>query len=511
MKKTPLVILTIFLCIVSEGHLSNRLTAATMISLEKITDNVTNPVHITHAGDGSNRLFIIEQAGRVIILNGKEQTDTPFLDIQSKVDSGGEKGLLSIAFHPDFKNNGRFFVNYTMSRKGLKTVIAEYHVSDVNPDIADTDEKIIFEVEQPFGNHNGGQLQFGPDGFLYIGMGDGGGSGDPSGNGQNINTLLGALLRIDINNGSSFSIPQDNPFVEKDGADEIWAYGLRNPWRFSFDRFDGRLFLADVGQDDFEEIDLIVKGGNYGWNIMEGLHCFPPIKKDCDQDGLVLPIAEYSHDEGQSVTGGYVYRGKEISDLAGSYIFGDFVSSIIWSIKETAPNIWERTKLLETDLAISSFGEDEQGEIYIADHRGAIHKIIPISSEDSTPALTPTPTPKTFTFSCNRNFTKIFNGIEKLELLLGQSESCLLKLIQTNPDKPLEISTNIRSGLKSSIAVNPSRGITNDNGELEFTINAINSGIDWIAWASPNEKGEFVFNKDAYDNGSAWGMFVEVK
>ena len=351
------------------------------IGLELLADGFSNPVYLAHAGDGTGRLFVVEQPGVLRILDSERGIgEEPFLDIRPRVRSGGERGLLSVAFHPQYRENGRFFVNYTREPDGV-TVVAEYRVSG-DPNRADPQsERIILTIEQPFPNHNGGQLQFGPDGMLYLGMGDGGAAGDPLGHGQNLSTLLGALLRVDVDSGEPYAIPEDNPFVGRAGArPEIWAYGLRNPWRFSFDRCDGRLFLADVGQDRWEEVDLIRKGGNYGWNVMEGAHCFrPPV--GCRTEGLELPIAEYDHSLGCSITGGYVYRGTQIPGLIGRYLFGDFCSGRIWALTPLVPDAyrledWRMDELLDTTLSISSFGEDEAGELYVLDLNGAIYRFV---------------------------------------------------------------------------------------------------------------------------------------
>src|SRR5215831_15084137 len=227
------------------------------IALDDVVDGLTTPVYLTHAGDGSGRLFIVEQEGKILAVQNGNLLSTPFLDIQSRVTSGGEKGLLSVAFHPNYRNNRRFFVDYTDRRPNLKTIIAEYQTSAGDPNMADPAERVLLTIDQPFENHNGGQLQFGPDGYLYVGMGDGGSGGDPLGNGQNKNSLLGKILRIDVDSNFPYAVPADNPFVNVSGADEIWAFGLRNPWRFSFDRANGRLFAGDVGQNSYEEIDVI--------------------------------------------------------------------------------------------------------------------------------------------------------------------------------------------------------------------------------------------------------------
>lgn len=351
-------------------------TTVLQIELQQIATGFTRPVYLTHAGDDSGRLFVVEQAGRILILRDGQALSTPFLDIRDRVESGGEKGLLSVAFHPQYKENGRFFVNYTARKEGiLKTVIAEYRVSPSNPDLADRTEKIILEIEQPFGNHNGGLNKFGSDGFLYIGLGDGGAAGDPLNNGQSLETLLGKILRIDVDSRESYAIPSDNPFVGMTNAQgEIWAYGLRNPWRFSFDRCTGRLFAGDVGQNRLEEIDLIEKGKNYGWRIMEGSQCYDPPTL-CNTQGLELPIAEYDHSLGCSVTGGYVYRGTQYPALIGHYLFGDYCSGRIWSLTENSSGRWTMRQLIDSPFSISSFGEDEQGELYVVHYGGAIYRV----------------------------------------------------------------------------------------------------------------------------------------
>ncbi len=350
-------------------------TTVPQLELQKLADGFTRPVYVTHAGDGSGRLFVVEQSGRILIVRDGRTLSTPFLDIRDRVESGGEKGLLSVAFHPKYRENGRLFVNYTGRRKGiLKTIIAEYRVSPTNPDVADRAERVLLEIEQPFENHNGGLNKFGPDGFLYIGMGDGGGAGDPFNFAQNLESLLGKFLRMDIDH-EPYAVPQDNPFVGREGArPEIWAYGLRNPWRFSFDRCTGRLFAGDVGQDRIEEIDLIEKGKNYGWRIMEGSQCFDPPSL-CNTQGLELPIAEYDHSLGCSVTGGYVYRGRQYPALIGHYLFGDYCSGRIWALTEDSAGRWTMRQLIDSPLSISSFGEDELGELYVVHYGGAIYRV----------------------------------------------------------------------------------------------------------------------------------------
>ncbi len=344
------------------------------IRLTKVVGGLDNPVYVTHAGDGSGRLFVVEQTGRILIVRDGRVVRPPFLSIRNRTDFGGERGLLSVAFHPNYENNGRFFVNYTQG-PNLRSIIAEYHVSPNDPDLADPTETRLLTIPDPYGNHNGGLNMFGPDGMLYIGLGDGGSVGDPLNNGQRLDTLWGKVLRIDVDGATPYAVPPDNPFVGTPNArGEIWAYGLRNPWRYAFDRCDGRLFLADVGQSSWEEVDIITKGGNYGWRIMEGNHCFNP-PEGCDPTGLTPPIAEYSHSLGCSVTGGYVYRGRRNPNLVGRYIFGDYCSGLIWALTETQPDQWDMTQLLDSSLAISSFGEDERGNVYVVDHNGVVYRV----------------------------------------------------------------------------------------------------------------------------------------
>ncbi len=345
------------------------------VELRSVASGLQSPLLLTHAGDGSGRLFVVEQVGRIRILKSGALAPQPFLDISSRIESGGEKGLLGLAFHPDFSTNRRFFVNYTRRSSGqLQTVVAEYLSSPGNPDVADTSERILLQFDQPFENHNGGHLAFGPDGYLYIATGDGGSGGDPQGNAQNLGNLLGKILRIDVE-GSPYSIPPDNPLLAG-GRPEIWAYGLRNPWRFSFDRLTGRLFAGDVGQNRTEEVDIIQRGGNYGWNRLEASDCYPPSTTSCVRSGLIFPIAEYGRTEGSSVTGGYVYRGQNgRSPFWGTYIFGDFGSGTIWYLTEEEPGHWVRRELLRGAGNISSFGEDEAGELYVVHFNGVVSQI----------------------------------------------------------------------------------------------------------------------------------------
>jgi len=353
------------------------------ISLTPVVSGLSSPVDLQAADDGTGRLFVVEQAGTIRILQGGVLLGAPFLDIRSRVNFSGEMGLLGVAFHPAFAQNQRFYVNYVrvLPTGQIQSVIAEYRTFAADPNRADpASERILLTVNQPFGNHKGGQLAFGPDTFLYIGLGDGGGEGDPLGNGQNLQTFLGKMLRIDVDHTAGalpYAIPADNPFVNGAGLPEIWAYGLRNPFRFSFDAPTGRLFAGDDGQNLFEEIDILQKGGNFGWSVMEGLHCFKPAT-GCSTAGLVLPIAEYSHSEGVAVIGGYVYRGSAIPALVGSYVFGDFTAGKIWRLTQDASGAWQRVLLLSGGPTLSSFGRDLAGELYTLDYgAGAILKVSP--------------------------------------------------------------------------------------------------------------------------------------
>ncbi len=347
------------------------------VDLERVASGLRSPLGIAHPGDGSERLFVVEQDGTIAIVDDGEVRPEPFLDVSGLTEGGGEQGLLGLAFHPEYATNGRLFVNYT-DLEG-DTVIAEY--ASATETTADPDSaRVLLTIDQPFANHNGGHLAFGPDGYLYIGMGDGGGGGDPEGNGQDLGELLGKMLRIDVDGEPPYEIPEGNPFEDaSEGLPEIWAYGLRNPWRFSFDRSTGDLWIADVGQSDFEEINRTPAGAggglNYGWPIMEGAMCFDP-PTDCDTGDSELPIAVYDHDEGCSVTGGFVYRGEGHANLEGLYIFGDFCSGNIWSLEAERADSQEPALMLQSELSISSFGEDEEGELYMTDLGGDLWRIV---------------------------------------------------------------------------------------------------------------------------------------
>lgn len=350
-------------------------SAALRIGIEPVAEGFAKPTHVTSAGDGSGRLFVVEQAGRIWALRDGVRLPEPFLDIIPLVGSNGnERGLLSVAFHPRFAENGQLFVGYT-ARNGDNSV-ARYTVSADNPDRVDHESaQVILAVPDPAPNHNGGLVKFGPDGYLYIGMGDGGGGGDPFGNGQNLDALLGKLLRIDVDGDAPYAVPADNPFVGQDGArPEIWAYGLRNPWRFSFDRATSDLFIADVGQNAYEEVHFqpaaSAGGENYGWNTMEADTCFSAAS--CEQDGLELPVAVYPHGGdagGCSVTGGYVYRGAQFPQLVGAYLYADYCSGNLWALRQ-AGGAWQSELVSRLEIRTSSFGEDEAGELYLTDSDG---------------------------------------------------------------------------------------------------------------------------------------------
>lgn len=366
------------------------------IKLSLVASGLQAPLYVAFPGNGE--MLAVEQTGIIKVFKNGKANAVPFLNISNKIVklSGDydERGLLGIALSPDFKNNRKFYVYYSAPTTGNfdnTGTLAEFKTT-ANGDVADPNsERILLTVQHPESNHNGGCLQFGPDGYLYISEGDGGGAGDKHngtiGNGQNMNTFLGKILRIDVNNGKTYTVPSDNPFVGRANVKpEIWAYGLRNTWRYSFDKATGQLFAGDVGQDKYEEVDIINKGGNYGWHITEATHCFAPAT-GCSFKGITMPIAEYSHHEGISITGGYVYNGKQLSGFSGKYIFADWSGPMFYLQK--VGNTWKRGKLIITgthpgDLKITSFGEDPLGELYLVTNedtgpgavKGAVYKIV---------------------------------------------------------------------------------------------------------------------------------------
>ncbi len=360
----------------------------TSLQTQRVFANVSlsSPVAMAQAPGDPLRWFAVGQAGIVTVFENDSATatGTTFVDISARVQSGGERGLLGIAFHPDFATNGEVFLSYTAPAP-LTSVISRFRSFDGNLTLNPSSEEPLLSVTQPQSNHNGGDIHFGPDGFLYAGFGDGGGSGDPGGNGQNTASLLGAMLRINVDVAAGYAIPADNPFATNSqclqGAGaapcpEIFAWGFRNPWRFSFDSMTDALWVGDVGQSAFEEVDRVVAGDNYGWNTREGAHCYPP-GSSCSAAGLTDPITEYGRSVGQSITGGYVYRGSAITDLVGYYVFGDFVSGRIWAVAADSPIGTAPTELADTGLAIAAFAEGVDGELYIVSYGGSIHQIVP--------------------------------------------------------------------------------------------------------------------------------------
>jgi glucose/arabinose dehydrogenase len=349
------------------------------ITLRRVAEGFESPLGVTGAGDGRRWLYVVEQDGRIRLFRDGAIAETPFLDVSDRTEGGGEQGLLGLAFHPRYEKNRRLFVNYTDLNGD--TVIAEYRRARGDPAKARRGtERVLLTVDQPFPNHNGGALAFGPDGMLYVALGDGGSGGDPQNNGQRTDTLLGKILRIDVSSRATpYEIPDDNPFAGSPTArGEIWDYGLRNPWRMSFDRGTGALWIADVGQGEWEEVNREPAGSsggvNYGWRVKEGRDCYPA-GEECEVTGGLLdemtdPLAVYSHDLGCSVTGGHVYRGRAFPDLTGNYFFGDYCSGRIWAVAAEGAARQEPVELLDTDLSISSFGEDDRGEVYVTDLAG---------------------------------------------------------------------------------------------------------------------------------------------
>ena len=360
--------------------------AAAAVVLTPVVSGLDAPVFVTSANDGTGRLFVVEQTGRIRVIKNGVLLATPFLDVSDRISHGGEQGLLGLAFHPNFKTDGRFYVNFT--RTNGDTAIVQFRVSPKPDQAMRSSARRIIDIAQPFDNHNGGMITFGPGGYLYIGMGDGGSGGDPGNRAQSLDSLLGKLLRVNVNGSVGarhYLIPTANPYVSKPGRDEIWARGLRNPWRFSFDRLTSDLWIGDVGQGLYEEVDRAKastsstswgRGANFGWRQLEGSHCFNP-SSGCSRTGKVMPAIEYSHDDGCAVTGGYVYRGAAIPSLYGQYVFGDFCSGMIWTFPAGAKWPIGRTLLTDTSLSISSFGEDQNGELYVVDRGGTLYRFDP--------------------------------------------------------------------------------------------------------------------------------------
>jgi len=353
------------------------------IQARLIVNGLSQPVDLQSAPGDTNRLFIVEKPGLIRVFQGGALLSRPFLDISSRVSNGTEQGLLGLTFHPQFATNRRFYVDYTDGNGDTRVV--EF-LADAGLDSASATEREILLVAQPAANHNGGQLAFGPEGYLYVALGDGGGAGGTYHNGQNLGSLLAKLLRLNVDMGSPYSVPPDNPFVGQTGAkEETWDYGLRNPWRFSFDRLTGDIYIGDVGQDLYEEVDYEphqAGGKNYGWSIMEGFHCYNA--STCNKAGLTLPVAEYAHSDGCSITGGYIYRGSEIPELNGVYFYGDYCTGIVRSFKidqGNAVNAQDWTSTLRTQSGgrmeqLSSFGQDARGELYLVLLTGEVYQIV---------------------------------------------------------------------------------------------------------------------------------------
>jgi glucose/arabinose dehydrogenase len=366
------------------GSLAPTASAATAprIALQLVAYGLRSPLFVTGAGDGSGRLFVVLQGGTIKILTRGVFLSAPFLDLHTLVSCCGERGLLGLAFHPQYATNGKLYVNYTDVNGN--TVVAEYRRAAWNANIVDPrTRRVLLQVVQPYPNHNGGMLAFGKDGYLYIGLGDGGSAGDPGNRAQSTSTLLGKILRINVNGSGSlpYLIPPTNPFVGKAGLDQIWSYGLRNPWRFSFDRSNGDLWIGDVGQDRYEEIDHVRttsgngRGANFGWRVLEGFHCYNP-PTGCSTAGKTPPLLEYPHTLGCAVIGGYVYRGPTFAALSGWYLFGDECSGRVWAVSSAATSPASPQLLLDTNAVISSFGQDDRGEVYLVDLNGRIYRIV---------------------------------------------------------------------------------------------------------------------------------------
>ncbi len=354
-----------------------------MMQVERVFPSLSfaRMTYLTHAGDGSGRLFVTLQPGIVMVFPNDPDAasaDT-FLDIRDRVSNkGNEEGLLGLAFDPKYAESGQFYVYYSAAGP-RRSVLSRFSVPPGSTAADPASELVLLEIPQPFSNHNGGQIAFGPDGYLYVGLGDGGRAGDPFDNGQDTSTLLGSILRIDVGSvgeRGGYGIPPDNPFrAAGDGSrPEIWAYGLRNPWRFSFDLETGDLWVADVGQNQYEEVDLIEPGGNYGWNVMEGNSCFSP-STGCSTEGLIRPVVQYGREDGCSITGGYVYRGSRLPSLRGAYVYGDFCSGRIWALRYDGTVVSEHLELIDSELRISSFGLDESGELYVLSFDEKIYRL----------------------------------------------------------------------------------------------------------------------------------------
>jgi len=379
------IVLASMSCSVSDEDNTQFPVHLESIGMNKVFPDVSysRMVHITYPDDGTNRLFLVLQSGQIKVFSRETASPSIFLDISNRVSNeGNEEGLLGLAFHPDYSENGHFYTYYSTDSP-RRSVLSRFSVKEDDPNQANPhSEVIVLEIPQPFKNHNGGQIVFGPDDYLYVGLGDGGSSGDPNRNGQDLETLLGSILRIDVRtyeSGSAYVIPEDNPFIgysDSKARQEIWAYGLRNPWRFTFDKVTGQMWAGDVGQNDYEEIDIIQRGLNYGWNVVEGTHCYPEYIETCNQGSFEPPIFEYPRSGGNcSVTGGYVYRGSHLPSLYGSYIYGDFCSGRVWALWYDGTRVTKNLELTQAPGRISSFGEDQDGEIYVLSFDKNIYRL----------------------------------------------------------------------------------------------------------------------------------------
>lgn len=392
-------IMSLFYTAVFSQHKATKKALAPLpvtLKVQQVTDSLEAPTALAFPGNGD--VWVLEQKGKIRVIKNGRMSTVPLLDLHSKlikVNNGyEERGLLSIALHPQFSTNKKFYVFYSApssNKSDHKDVIAEYQLSPNSDQVDPNSGRIILTQEKPDGNHDGGCLQFGPDGYLYFSFGDGGGQGDKHGefgNGQRMDVLLGKILRININADSAYTVPKDNPFVGRaDVKPEIWAYGFRNPWRFSFDKATGQLFAGDVGQDLWEEVDIVKKGANYGWRLMEGTHCYNPAN-GCDIKGITMPITEYNHKEGVCVIGGYVYNGVQLPGLKSKYVFADWTGLVFYLQKEKAGDKWLRGKItlqnIPPNLKITGFGEDPSGELYVLTNpdtgpgntKGSVYKIV---------------------------------------------------------------------------------------------------------------------------------------
>jgi len=364
----------------SASQTSNTGGSVPGLRLQRVFSQVSasTTVLMLQAPDDDSRWYILEKAGRVLRVTseGANTLSTVFVDITERVDSGpNEAGLLGMAFDPQYATNGYVYLSYTTSDPSLTSVISRFSRSPDGNTLQADSEQVLLRVSQPYSNHNGGNIAFGPDGYLYIGFGDGGSGGDPQGNGQNTQTMLGSILRLDVNNGTPYGIPATNPFASgEQGRPEIYAWGFRNPWRWSFDRSTGKLWVADVGQNSWEEVSIVTAPGNFGWNTKEGTHCFQ--SSSCNVPGLIDPVVEYSHEFGCSITGGFVYRGSAIPSLQGTYLYSDYCSGTLWGAREDGNGGYQSFQILSTGLNVSSFGEGNDGEIYIIHIEGGFYKLV---------------------------------------------------------------------------------------------------------------------------------------